>query len=143
MLTGLILAATMAGMLSNATGRESSWQDASAPTASPQTVPVMDGEAGPCSLDLMVTADGKPVAAAKVKVHISYGFAGIRRLDLEAYTSNDGKVKFVGLPARVHRPPLEFRAAKGELAGIAVYNPQSECHAQHELTLVQHKSSQD
>jgi hypothetical protein len=53
---------------------------------------------GLCSVDLTVTNDGKPVAAADVKVHISYGFAGIRRLELEAYTGNEGKVKFTGLP---------------------------------------------
>jgi len=46
--------------------------------------PVMDGGAGPCSLDLGVTSDGKPAVAANVKVHIAYGFGGIRKLDLEA-----------------------------------------------------------
>ena len=44
----------------------------------------MDGGAGPCSLDLTITdTDAKPVYAATIKVHIAYGFAGIRRLDLE------------------------------------------------------------
>jgi hypothetical protein len=126
---------------------ESGQQGASAPVDSPaassRTVPVMDGGAGPCSLDLSVMNDGKPVPAADVKVHISYGFAGIRRLDLEAYTGNDGKVKFTGLPSRVHQPPLEFRASKDMLAGVAVYNPQTECHAQHEITLVQQKNDQN
>ncbi len=101
-----------------------------------ENVPVMDGEAGPCSLELTVTgADGKPVYAAKVKVHIAYGFGGIRRLDLEAGTNSDGKVKFAGLPARIHRPPLQFHASKDELAGDVDYDPSAECQAKRNVTL--------
>jgi hypothetical protein len=59
--------------------------------------------------------DGKPVYAATIKVHIKYGFGGMRRLDLEAGTNSDGKVKFAGLPDRVQRPPLEFHASKDQL----------------------------
>lgn len=103
----------------------------------------MDGGAGPCSLELIVTADTKPVAAANVKVHIAYGFAGVRKLDLEAYTNNEGKLRFTGLPSRVKRPPLEFRGTKDKLAGIAVYDPESECDAKHELTLVRQREGQN
>jgi len=138
-LTGIVLAAGFTGVLSPS-GHTATQQGRAAPAAPSQTVPVMDGGAGPCSLDLSVTDDGKPVAAADVKVHISYGFAGVRRLDLEAYTNHEGKVKFAGLPARVHQPPLEFRASKDRLAGIAVYDPQTECHARHQIALVQKKS---
>ena len=92
--------------------------------AGPQTVPTMDGEAGPCSLELTVNGpDGKPVYAAKVKVHIAYGFGGFHKLDLEAGTNSDGKLKFTGLPARVHRPPLEFQASKDDLEGVTTYDP--------------------
>jgi hypothetical protein len=99
-------------------------------------VPVMDGALGPCSLDLTVTAsDGKPVYAAAVKVRIAYGFAGMRKLDLEASTNIDGKVKFTGLPSRVRRPPLEFQASKDQLVGTATYDPASECQAKHNLAL--------
>lgn len=111
-----------------------------APAAkTPQTIQSIDGGAGPCSVILTVTAESKPVVAADVKVHIEYGFAGIRRLDLEAYSGNDGKVKFTGLPARVHRPPLQFKASKDALAGSAVYNPETECDAQHEIILTRPK----
>src|SRR5947209_4747985 len=76
---------------------------AGAAAESSQQVPIMDGEAGPCSLELTVTGpDGKPVYAVKVKVHMAYGFGGIRRLDLEGGTNSDGKLKFTGLPSRVH-----------------------------------------
>src|SRR5215475_212127 len=104
-------------------------QKQAAPPNSPssQAVPVMDGGAGPCSLDLTVTANDKPATVVNIKVHIAYGFAGVRRLDLEAYTNYDGKVRFTGLPVRVHRPPLAFYASKDDLTGSAVYNPESEC----------------
>ena len=105
----------------------------------PQAVPVMDGGAGPCSLDLTVTANDKPATVVKINVHITYGFAGVRRLDLEAYTNYDGKVRFTGLPARVHRPPLAFHASKDDLTGMAVYNPESECEAKHEIVLTKKK----
>jgi hypothetical protein len=98
-------------------------------------VPVIDGGAGPCSLELVVTEDSKPVYVAAVKVHVAYGFGGVRKLDLEASTNIDGKVKFVGLPSRVRRPPLEFQASKDQLLGTATYDPYSECQAKHDIAL--------
>lgn len=103
---------------------------------SAQPVPVMDGGAGPCSCELTImTPDGKPAAAADVKVHIEYGFGGFRRLDLEAGANVDGKVRFTGLPARVKRPPLEFRASKDQFMGVATFDPQTECQAKHDITM--------
>jgi hypothetical protein len=84
--------------------------------------------------------DGKPVYAVTVKVHIKYGFGGIRRLDLEAGTNSDGKVKFAGIPDRVQRPPLEFHASKDELMGVANFDPSTECQAKREITLEKSKS---
>jgi hypothetical protein len=106
-----------------------------APRPAAQPVPVIDGGVGPCTLELTVaTGGGKPAGAATVKVHIAYGFGGFHRLDLEAGTNVDGKVKFTGLPSRVRRPPLEFHASKGDLAGIAVYDPETECQGKHDIT---------
>ena len=103
---------------------------------SAQQIPVMDGGAGPCSCELSImTPDGKPAAAADVKVHIEYGFGGFRRLDLEAGANVDGKVRFTGLPAKVKRPPLEFRASKDQFTGVATFDPQTECQAKHDITL--------
>lgn len=103
----------------------------------------MDGGAGPCSLELnVIGADSKPVYAATIKVHIAYGFGGIRRLDLEAGTNSEGKVKFTGLPARVHQPPLEFRASKDEFEGVAAYDPSTECQAKHNITLEKSKAQE-
>jgi hypothetical protein len=105
-----------------------------------EKVPVMDGAAGPCSLELTVSgADGKPVYAATVRVHIEYGFGGFHKLDLDAGTDSDGKVKFTGLPARVRRPPLEFHASKDKFEGVATYDPSAECQAKHDITLQKSK----
>jgi hypothetical protein len=106
-----------------------------------EKVPVMQGGAGPCCLELTIRgADGKPVYAATVKVHIAYGFGGMRKLDLEAGTNSDGKVKFAGVPARVQRPPLEFHGSKDEFEGVAVYDPSTECQARHDITLAKSKA---
>ncbi len=105
------------------------------PAPNGHEVPVMNGEAGSCSLELTVTDDAKPVYAAKIKVHIAYGLFGARRLDLEAYTNADGKVRFTGLPARVRKPPLYFDVSKGELIGRVAYDPEVECEAKHDAAL--------
>ena len=106
-----------------------------------EQVPVIQGGAGPCSLELTVLgADGKPVYAATIKVHIKYGFGGMRRLDLEAGTNSDGRVKFVGLPVRVQRPPMEFHASKHEFQGIAAIDPSIECQGRREITLEKSKA---
>lgn len=103
-------------------------------------VPVIDGAVGPCSLELTILgADTKPVYNATVKVHITYGMGGFHHLDLQAGTNSDGKVKFTGLPIKVHHPPLEFDAAKDQLEGSLNYDPAAECHAQHEVKLEQPK----
>jgi hypothetical protein len=99
-------------------------------------VPVMDGEAGPCSVEFTVTdAEGKPILNALINVHIAYGFAGVRKLDTGVYTNAEGKGKFIGLPAKVHKPPLEFRATKDDLVGVASVNPASECQAKHSIVM--------
>jgi len=109
------------------------------PNAQPRQdddVPVMDGEAGPCSVEFTVTdAEGKPVLNALINVHIAYGFAGVRKLETGVYTNAQGKGKFIGIPAKVHKPPLEFRATKDDLVGIASVNPASECQAKHSIVM--------
>jgi hypothetical protein len=108
---------------------------APAPTAA-QAVPVIDGGAGQCSVEFTITtADGKPAGAATVKVHIAYGFGGFHKLDLQAGTNTDGKVKFTGLPSRVRRSQLEFEASKDQLVGRATYDPATECQGKRQIKL--------
>jgi hypothetical protein len=118
------------------TGQSSEPQSKAPAQSGSQKIPVMDGGAGPCSLELTVLGtDGKPVYDATVKVHIAYGFGGFHRLDLQAGTNSDGKVKFTGIPLKVHNPPLEFDATKDQLEGSVNYDPSAECQAKHDLNL--------
>jgi len=97
----------------------------------PHQVPVMDGEAGPCSIAFTVTdAKGAPVYDARIRVHVVYGFAGVRRLDLEAATNVDGKTQFKGLPEKVKGGTLIFRASQGKRDGSVVYDPAKNCSGQ-------------
>ena len=100
-------------------------------TPDPHQVPVMDGEAGPCSVGFTVTdANGGPVYDARIRVHLAYGFAGVRRLDLEAATNVDGKTQFKGLPEKVKGGILMFRASQGKRDGSAIYDPAKNCGGQ-------------
>jgi hypothetical protein len=97
----------------------------------PHQVPVMDGEAGPCSVAFTVSdVKGAPVYDARIRVHIAYGFAGVRRLDLEAATNVDGKTQFKGLPEKVKGGTLLFRASQGKRDGSAIYDPTKNCNGQ-------------
>ena len=65
----------------------------------------------------VTTADGKPLFATLINVHIAYGFGGFHKLDMGVYTNREGKGKFTGIPAKVKNAPLEFRASKDQLVG--------------------------
>ncbi|HWY55889.1 MAG TPA: hypothetical protein VNZ03_15585 [Terriglobales bacterium] len=100
-------------------------------TPDPHQIPVMDGEAGPCSVAFTITdMKGAPVYDARIRVHIAYGFAGVRRLDLEAATNVDGKTQFKGLPEKVKGGTLLFRASQSKRDGSAVYDPAKNCDGQ-------------
>jgi hypothetical protein len=100
-------------------------------TPDPHQVPVMDGEAGPCSVAFTVTdVKGAPVYDGRIRVHIAYGFAGVRKLDLEAATNVDGKTQFKGLPEKVKGGTLLFRATQGKRDGSAIYDPAKNCTGQ-------------
>jgi hypothetical protein len=97
-------------------------------TPDPHQVPVMDGEAGPCSVAFIVTDEkGMPVYDARVRVKIAYGFGGFRRLDLEAATNVDGKTLIKGLPRKVKGDILYFHGVQGKREGDATYDPVKNC----------------
>jgi hypothetical protein len=105
-------------------------------TADPHAVPVVDGDAGPCSVVFTVTTGkGAPIYNAKLKVHVAYGFLGMRKLDLEVGTNVDGKARFQGLPRRLDHA-LHFLGSKDDLEGSAFYDPTSECDAMHRIVLL-------
>ncbi len=108
---------------------------AEAETKRRQEVPVIDAEAGPCSVEMTVTDVAvKPVYAAIIRVHISHGFLGMRKSDLEIGTNVDGKAKFVGLPQDTDEL-LYFRASKGRQTGIAVHSTAKNCDAEYFIVL--------
>jgi hypothetical protein len=97
---------------------------------------LMDGSAGPCSVELSVTdAAGKPISSALISVHVAYGFGGFHKLDMSVYSGPEGKAKFIGLPIKVKNPPLEFHASKDKLVGVATMNPATECQAKHDIVM--------
>jgi len=99
-------------------------------------VPVIDGGIGPCSADFTINdSAGAPVYAAKVKVHIAYGFMNVRKLDLELGTNVDGKARFIGLPDHI-KHGLYFQASEGDRAGEAFDDPANTCKAQFTITLL-------
>jgi hypothetical protein len=103
--------------------------------ADPKSVPVVDGGIGPCSADFTVTdAAGAPVYAAKIKVHIAYGFMYAHKLDLEVGTNSDGKARFTGLPERVKRG-LYFEASESDRTAEAFDDPANTCKTQFTLAL--------
>ena len=102
---------------------------ATAQTPDPHSIPAIDGGIGPCTADFTITdADGKPVYAAQIKVHIAYGFAGAHKLDLQVGTNADGKARFTGLPNRVKRG-LFFEASQADRLGNAFDDPSATCKA--------------
>jgi hypothetical protein len=106
-----------------------------APAAVPAAVPAIDGGIGTCSADFIVNdADGKPVYAATIKVHIEYGFMYLRKLDLQVGTNADGKARFTGFPDRV-KHGLFFEASEGDRVAEAFDDPAANCKNQFTVVL--------
>jgi hypothetical protein len=103
--------------------------------AEAHTVPVLDGGIGPCTADIVITdANGAPVYAATIKVHIAYGFMNARKLDLQLGTNVDGKARFTGLPDKI-KHGFYFRASEGDRSGEAFDDPTNTCQAQLPITI--------
>jgi hypothetical protein len=110
-------------------------QTAASSAPDPHAVPVMDGGIGPCTADLTITdSAGAPVYAAKINVHIAYGFLNAHKLDLEQGTNVDGKARFIGLPDRI-KHGFYFRASAGDRSGEAFDDPANTCKAQFTIAL--------
>jgi len=79
------------------------------------------------------------VYAARIDVHLAYGAFGAHKLDMGVYTNAQGKAKFTGIPAKVRKPPIEFRATKEDLIGLATMDPATECQAKHDIVMAKAK----
>ena len=127
----VLLVAAFGAMPGAATNAQTSWQSDAV-----KNVPVINGGAGSCSVEFTVNDQaGKPVYAAEVKIHLVYGFYGLRKLDLTAFTNEQGRVNFTGLPARVYRGPLEFAAKKEGHIGSVKWDPVDGCQVKKTIVL--------
>ncbi|MGC9293544.1 MAG: hypothetical protein ACP5EP_12640, partial [Acidobacteriaceae bacterium] len=107
--------------------------------AEARQVPVVDGGAGPCSVEFTVTGgQGRAVYAATIDVHIAYGFMGMHKLGLQVGTNIDGKARFTGLPEKVKGGTMYFRASQGERTGTAFYDPTKNCTASEGIFIMKH-----
>src|ERR1051326_2564851 len=89
---------------------------------------------GSCSADFTVKdASGKPVYAALVHVKIRYGFAGVKRADLEVGTSSEGKARIEGLPDKAK--PMTYDIKKDEKSVEVTQDVADKCHATFDVTL--------
>jgi len=89
---------------------------------------------GSCTVDFTVKdADGKPVEGGTVHVMVRYGFAGVKRADLEIETSPKGRVRIEGLPDKAR--PMTYEVAKGDVKTTVTQDVASMCHATFDVTL--------
>ena len=105
--------------------------------------PVISADLGSCSVQFTVKdGSGKPVAGATLRVRIAYGFMGVRKLDLETSTNNEGKARFEGMPGNLKKA-LFFHASKDKLAGTAFYDAAKNCAAEHTIVMLPKKDESD
>ncbi len=118
-----------------------SFSSLGAQSPDPHSVPVVDGDIGPCSADFTITDNAaKPIYDAKIKVHIAYGVFGAHKLDLEVGTNTDGKARFTGLPSKT-KQGLFFQASKDNRSGSAFDDTSATCKAQFTVALEEAKPS--
>jgi hypothetical protein len=98
-------------------------------------VPVAKGGAGSCSADFVVRdSAGKGVYDAKIGIQVQYGFFGARKLGLTIGTNYEGKARIEGLPEKI-KNPAEFKISHADQNKSVPFDPLSNCHSQHEVTL--------
>ena len=95
----------------------------------------ISADLGPCSALFTVTdADSKATYGAKMTTRVQYGFMGVRKLDLEAFTGADGKVKITGLPESLKKP-MVIHINKDDKGDQVEFKPEIHCHATFDVQL--------
>ncbi len=104
-------------------------------TTEPHDVTLMKANlGGSCSAEFTVKdADGKPIYAALIHVRVRYGFAGVKRADLEVGTSSEGKARIEGLPDKAK--PMTYDITKNEKKAEVAQDVSDMCHATFDITL--------
>jgi hypothetical protein len=59
----------------------------------------------------------------------------MKKMDLKVGTNNEGKARFVGLPEKVHRPPLAFVVRAKGLSKTVSYWPSVKCQARYAVIM--------
>ena len=95
----------------------------------------ISADLGACSALITVTgADSKPVYNAKVSTRIRYGMMGVKKLDLETFTSAAGQVKITSLP-EVPKKPVFIYISKDDKLEIVEFKPDVHCRATFDVVL--------
>jgi len=108
------------------------------PAAQKQQIPVpqVNANLGPCTVNFTVSEKAnQPLFNAEISVKIAYGFMGLKKMDLKVGTNNEGKARFVGLPEKVHNPPLAFVVRAKGLTKTVNYWPSVKCQARYAVVM--------
>src|SRR5207244_10033637 len=104
------------------------------PAKTPDVTLMKASLGGSCSADFTVKdADGKPVYAAMVHVKVRYGFAGVKRADLEVGTSSEGKARIEGLPDKARLMTYDIK--KDDRKVEVTQDVADMCHATFDVTV--------
>ena len=107
---------------------------AQAPEKAPDVTVMKAALGGSCSAEFTVKdAAGKPVYGANVHVRVRYGFAGIKRADLDVGTSSMGKARIEGLPDKAR--PMTWDIKKDEKKAEATQDVADKCQATFDVVL--------
>lgn len=79
-------------------------------------------------------ADSKPLFNAKVSTRIHYGMMGVKKLDLETFTSAGGQVKIAKLPASPKKPIFIY-ISKDDKMETVEFEPAVHCNATFQVQL--------
>jgi hypothetical protein len=95
----------------------------------------ISADLGPCSALIIVTdPDSKPIYGAKITTRIQYGLLGVKKLDLEAYSGADGRIKITNLPETLKKP-MYIHIVKGDQQETEEFKPDVLCHATFKVQL--------
>jgi len=98
-------------------------------TSTPTTPGEISADLGPCSALIIVTdSDSKPIYGAKITTRIQYGLLGVKKLDLEAWSGADGRIKITSLPESLKKP-MYIHIAKDDKQDTEEFKPDVLCHA--------------
>jgi hypothetical protein len=98
-------------------------------------VPEISADLGTCTANFHVTdMGGNPLYNAQIHTVIRYGFMSKRKLELDAGTNSDGRVRFVKLPEQTKKP-VEFTISNGSDTAKRSFSPDADCHATFEVPL--------